>query len=88
MSQLTPFEALADPELTLNEVMERWPQTIAVFLKHKMLCVGCLVNPFHTISDACAEYHLEESGFRQQLDQVIRQSAKAADSGASSGEDR
>ncbi len=56
-----------DPELALDTIMTIWPQTIAVFLHHKMLCVGCMVNPFHTVIDACREYHLDEQLFRIEL---------------------
>ena len=59
--------SLDDPELTLSQVMATWPRTIEVFLRHRMLCVGCVVTPFHTIADACAEYHLCEEEFRDQL---------------------
>ena len=62
---------LENPDLTLDEVMKIWPQTISVFLRHKMLCVGCLVNPFHTIEDACVEYELDEENFRAELRHVI-----------------
>jgi hypothetical protein len=36
-----------------------------------MLCVGCLVNPFHTINDACREHHLDETHFRSEIQAVI-----------------
>lgn len=58
---------LDDPDLPLSEMMSRWPQTIAVFNRHKMLCVGCLISPFHTIVDACAEYGLDENKFIAEL---------------------
>ena len=45
-----------DPDLPLEDLMSRWPETIAVFLRHNMLCVGCLIGPFHTVIEACAEY--------------------------------
>jgi hypothetical protein len=35
-----------------------------------MLCVGCLISPFHTVSDACAEYHLDEEAFVAELMQA------------------
>ncbi|SNY91164.1 hybrid cluster protein-associated redox disulfide domain-containing protein [Cohaesibacter sp. ES.047] len=66
-----PDKTLDNPDLALDEVMKIWPQTISVFLRHKMLCVGCLVNPFHTIEDACAEYGLEEESFRLELSEAI-----------------
>jgi len=56
-----------DPDLPLEDLMNEWPQTIPVFLRHKMLCVGCLVNPFHTVMDACAEYGLDLDEFYAEL---------------------
>ncbi|MCX8227353.1 MAG: hypothetical protein OTI35_14855, partial [Sulfitobacter sp.] len=44
-----------------------WPQTIAVFLRYKMLCIGCMVGPFHTVVDACIAYDLDEPAFRAEL---------------------
>ena len=52
-----------DPDLPLADLMTTWPQTITVFVRHRMLCVGCLVSPLHTVTDACAEYHLDEEDF-------------------------
>lgn len=58
---------LGDPDLSLGEMMERWPETISVFMRRRMLCVGCLVSPFHTVVDACAEYGLDEESFVAEL---------------------
>lgn len=61
-----------DPDLALADMMTYWPQTIAVFMRHQMLCVGCLVAPFHTIADACAEYYLDQDDFLFELKNAIR----------------
>lgn len=58
---------LDDPDLPLADLMTYWPGTISVFLRHKMLCVGCLISPFHTIVDACAEYGLNQTDFLAEL---------------------
>ena len=60
-----------DPDMSLDTMMSIWPETVAVFLQHKMLCVGCMVNSFHTVIDACREYRLDEKAFRAQLEAVI-----------------
>ncbi|WP_424930468.1 DUF1858 domain-containing protein [Amaricoccus tamworthensis] len=60
-----------DLNLPLADLMTYWPDTIQVFLRHKMLCVGCLIGPFHTIVDACAEYDLDESTFLAELQEAI-----------------
>ena len=60
-----------DPELPLAELMLAWPQTIPVFLRHRMLCVGCLVSRFHTVSDACSDYGLNEEEFLAELIRAV-----------------
>lgn len=62
---------LDDPDLPIDTLMSLWPETIAVFISHKMLCIGCMVNPFHTVIDACLEYDLNEADFRSELHQAI-----------------
>jgi len=54
-------------DLTLNEIMERWPKSINVFIEHKMMCVGCPIVGFHTINDACREYDLDKEAFLEEL---------------------
>ena len=43
-------------EMTVDEVMRRWPATIRVFLDFRMNCVGCPIAGFHTVEDACREH--------------------------------
>jgi len=62
---------LQDPDLPLEDLMAAWPETIPVFIRHKMLCVGCMVSPFHTVVDACAEYGLDVAGFYHELGAAI-----------------
>jgi hybrid cluster-associated redox disulfide protein len=45
-------------DMPVEEVMRRFPGTIAVFLRHRMHCVGCAVGPFHNVADASREYGL------------------------------
>lgn len=63
---------LTDPDLPLEDLMTLWPETIAVFVRHKMLCVGCMIGPFHTVHDACREYHLNEDSFMWELLQAAK----------------
>lgn len=43
-------------EMTVDEVMRRWPATIRAFLDFRMNCVGCPIAGFHTVEDACREH--------------------------------
>lgn len=60
-----------DPDLPLGLLFTHWPPTAAVFLSHRMLCVGCPIAPFHTVIDACEEYGLNEASFRAELRAAI-----------------
>lgn len=64
-------ERIDDPDLPLADLMARWPETIPVFIRHRMMCVGCLVVPFHTVLDACAEYGLDVNRFYRELKVAI-----------------
>lgn len=66
-----PKPRLDDPDLELDVLMAHWPATIGVFLDHRMLCVGCVITPFHTVIDACREYGLDELTFRAELRRAV-----------------
>jgi hybrid cluster-associated redox disulfide protein len=51
--------------------MRRWPSTIAVMIRHGMLCVGCPIGGFHTVTDACREHDVEEDRFVRELEAVM-----------------
>lgn len=56
-----------NPDLPLADLFAAWPETAQPFLDRNMLCPGCPIAPFHTVIDACDEYHLEEETFRQEI---------------------
>jgi hybrid cluster-associated redox disulfide protein len=62
-----PRPDLWDPALTIHDLMDAWPETVAVFMRHRMLCVGCVITPFHTVVDACEEHQVDEPAFRAAL---------------------
>lgn len=45
-------------DLTVDEVMRRWPQTLPVFVRLKLNCVGCDMAPFETIAEVATTYGL------------------------------
>lgn len=63
---------LDDPDLPLADLMRRYPGTIPVFLHHRMLCVGCLISPFHKIADASRAYELDEAAFMAELSEAAK----------------
>ncbi len=64
-------QSIRDPDISVMEIMDKWPETISVFMRYKMLCIGCSVASFHTVKEACAEHSLNEDMIRAQLDTVL-----------------
>ena len=47
-----------DLQLTVDKVLQRWPKTFSVFMKHKTKCVGCFMQQFCTLKDVAETYEL------------------------------
>jgi hybrid cluster-associated redox disulfide protein len=67
-----PKPRIDDPDLPLDRLFQTWPDTAEVFLRHRMMCFGCLIAPFHTVIDAVAEYRLDEDAFRAELHEAAK----------------
>jgi hybrid cluster-associated redox disulfide protein len=57
--------------LTVGEIMRRWPITVAIFLKYRLLCVGCAFAEFDTLEEALAEHSLAPEPFLSECRQAI-----------------
>ena len=65
-------------EMTVDEVMRRWPLTIRVFLDFRMNCVGCPIAGFHTVEDTCREHGAAPEAFLSALQAAANGSARRA----------
>jgi hybrid cluster-associated redox disulfide protein len=45
----------------VDDVMQRWPTTLRVFIQLGMKCIGCPIAPFHSVEDACRVHALDET---------------------------
>ncbi|MDX8495769.1 DUF1858 domain-containing protein [Mesorhizobium sp. VK22B] len=55
-------------DATMDGIMRETPAAIRVVLQHGMLCVGCPIASFHTVSDASREHNLDEDQLRSDLE--------------------
>lgn len=58
---------------TVRTVMEAHPATLAVFLRRRMHCPGCIMAPFMTLEEAAASYGVDASELVTDLRAVIPQ---------------
>ena len=58
-------------QLTAAEVMQRWPTTVPVFIRHCAACVGCPFAPFETLAEIPAVHALQLDELLRELQQMI-----------------
>jgi hybrid cluster-associated redox disulfide protein len=49
---------MLSPSWIVADLLKKWPETIPVFIKHRMACVGCAMSSFETLKDAASIYRL------------------------------
>lgn len=65
------MEPIFDENMSMDEIMRVWPETIRVVLRHRMLCVGCPVARFQTAADACREHGVDKDLFLEDIRRVV-----------------
>ncbi|VAW43416.1 hypothetical protein MNBD_CHLOROFLEXI01-2854 [hydrothermal vent metagenome] len=58
-------------ELTVDGILARWPQTIQVFRRYKLACVGCTIGPYCDINMVADIYNVPLQQFLDDLNAVI-----------------
>jgi hybrid cluster-associated redox disulfide protein len=70
MNSISSAEGIMADNL-VQDVVERYPQAIAIFLRHGLQCVGCHISPFHTIADTAREYAISIDPLLRDLNRAI-----------------
>jgi hybrid cluster-associated redox disulfide protein len=60
------------PDMTVDQVMNRWPASIRVFMDFRMGCVGCPIATFHSIDEASREHDIDGGAFLAELQAAAR----------------
>ena len=68
---ITRLAEFITADCIVQRVIERYPQTIPVFTRHGMQCVGCYISPFHTITDCAREHAMALDPLLDDLNQAI-----------------
>jgi hybrid cluster-associated redox disulfide protein len=58
------------PQMTIAYILEQWPETVPVFLKHHLACVGCSLNAYSTLEEGMRTYALPQENFLAELQQA------------------
>lgn len=66
------------PDFIVADVLNKWPQTIPVFLEHNLGCVGCAMARYDTLLDITRIYQLRADSFLDELEKAIQNNPPAA----------
>jgi hybrid cluster-associated redox disulfide protein len=47
---------LLSPEITVKELLDRYPHLLQLFMDLGLLCAGCPAEAFHSLNDVAKEY--------------------------------
>jgi hybrid cluster-associated redox disulfide protein len=64
------------PQTTVAGTLDTYPQTISVFLRHQMICVGCAMAEFDTLEDAAKNYAIPMIQLLEELRNQINKTAE------------
>jgi len=66
------------PEMSVQDIMNRWPKTIPVFIQYRTNCVGCNMAAFETLEDAANIYHLCLEHFVRDLENATQDTEQSS----------
>jgi len=57
-------------QLTVEEVLERWPKVFSVFTNNKTKCPGCFMHHFCTLKDVAETYQISSEKLIDEIERV------------------
>lgn len=60
-------------EMTVEEVLEAWPETAVIFQEYATACIGCDLAAFCTLNEAANEYQIPPRILLHNLQRCIQE---------------
>jgi len=58
-------------DMTIEKVVTEYPETMMVFMKHGLHCVGCHVSAFESVEDGAMAHGINVDALVDDLNKVI-----------------
>lgn len=63
-------------DMTMGEIVTKYPETIPVILSHGLHCIGCHVSPYESIEQGSLGHGMSEEEFESLLKEVNEAAAE------------
>jgi hybrid cluster-associated redox disulfide protein len=60
-------------QMTIGEVVEKFPQTVEVFLRHGLMCFGCAVARFENVEQGAIAHGINVEALIKDLNAAVPQ---------------
>jgi len=63
-------------EMPIGEVVQNYPQTIEVFLRHGLMCFGCAIARFENVEQGAMAHGINVDTLMQDLNAAVPQASQ------------
>ncbi len=60
-------------DMNIKEVIDKYPETVSVFAKYNMGCIGCIAASFESLKDIAAVHGTDVKAFVKDLNEAVDQ---------------
>ncbi len=64
-------DAKITEDMNIKEVIDKYPQTIPVFAKYNMGCIGCMAASFEKLKDIAVVHGVDVKSFVKDLNEAL-----------------
>jgi len=62
-------------EMTIGQVVEKYPESVSVFMRHGLGCVGCAIARFENVEQGARAHGIDVDLLINDLNEVVSQPA-------------
>ena len=67
---MSTTEMVITAEMTIGEVLKKYPESLKVFLSHGLMCVGCAVARFENIRQGATAHGIDVDALIKDLNEA------------------
>ena len=68
---MSTAELTITADMTIGEVLKKYPESLKVFLSHGLMCVGCAVARFENIEQGATAHGIDVDALIRDLNEVV-----------------
>ena len=58
-------------EMSISEIVSKYPMTVPVFFQHGLMCVGCAAARFETLEQGAMAHGIDVDGLLKGLNEAV-----------------